>query len=264
MKNRLLALFAFTTLAVTTWAAAQTAVSKVSKGGSMIIRRAADRGHADLGWLNSSHTFSFADYHDPRWMGFHSLRVLNDDVVAGGKGFGEHPHEDMEILSYVLSGALAHKDSIGNVKVVRAGEFQYMAAGTGVRHSEFNYSSTEPVHFLQMWIQPDRKNVKPAYAERSYTNASLGKLNLVASKSGRDGSIAINQDANVYLAKLNAGDSVEHPLAASRNAWVHVAEGEVSVNGETLNAGDAAGLSGKQNIKITGVKTSQVLVFDLK
>jgi redox-sensitive bicupin YhaK (pirin superfamily) len=264
MKNRLLASVTFTTLAASIWVAAQPITPKNPDSGTMIIRRAADRGHADLDWLKSSHTFSFANYQDPHWMGFHSLSVLNDDVVAGGKGFGEHPHEDMEILTYVLSGALAHKDSIGNVKVVRAGEFQYMSAGTGVRHSEFNHSPTVPVHFLQMWIEPDRKDEKPAYAERSFKDAPMGKLNLVTSKSGRDGSIAINQDANVYLAKLNAGDSVEHQLAASRHAWVHVAEGEVSVNGEALQAGDAAGLSGKQNIKINGVKASQVLVFDLK
>src|SRR5512146_774098 len=159
------------------------------------IRRANERGHANHGWLDTYHTFSFANYYDPQWMGYRSLRVINDDLVMPGMGFGTHPHRDMEIITYVLSGALEHKDSMGNGRVIRPGEVQYMAAGTGVLHSEFNPSRTDPVHLLQIWITPDKKGAKPNYAEKSLANAPTGRLNLVASKSGRDGSISINQDA---------------------------------------------------------------------
>ena len=227
------------------------------------IRKAEDRGHANHGWLDAHHSFSFAGYHDPKWMGFRSLRVLNDDIIAGGGGFGTHPHRDMEIITYILSGALEHKDSMGNGRVIRPGEVQYMAAGTGVEHSEFNHSETDPAHLLQVWIVPDRKGAKPAYAERSFAKAATGRLHLVASKGGRDGSIPINQDADVYLAKLNAGDLVKHELNAGRHAWVQVAEGEVKLNGRALKTGDAAALSDEPGLELAADKPAQVLLFDL-
>src|SRR5471032_1271197 len=233
-------------------------------GGAMInIRKSNERGHAQHGWLDSYHTFSFADYHDPRWMGFRSLRVINDDLVMPGMGFGTHPHRDMEIISYVLSGAIEHKDSMGNGRVIRAGEFQYMAAGTGVQHSESNPSKTEPLRALQIWIQPDTKGVKPRYAEKNFANAPTGKLSLVASKSGRDGSIAIHQDADLSFAKLDAGQKVAQLLAKGRHAWIHVAEGEVSVNGTKLTGGDAAAIDNESAIELVAEKPSQVLLFDL-
>jgi len=228
-----------------------------------IIRRSNERGHAEHGWLDSYHTFSFADYHDPQWMGYRSLRVINDDLVMPGMGFGTHPHRDMEIISYVLSGAIEHKDSMGNGRVIRAGEFQYMAAGSGVQHSEFNPSKTEPLRLLQIWIQPDAKGVKPRYAEKNYSAAPTGKLNLVASKNGRENSIAIHQDADLLFAKLEAGQQVVHSLAANRHAWVHVAEGEVSINGTKLSGGDAVGVSEENVLNISASKLSQVLLFDL-
>jgi redox-sensitive bicupin YhaK (pirin superfamily) len=228
-----------------------------------IIRRSNERGHASHGWLDSYHTFSFADYYDPKWMGYRSLRVINDDLVMPGMGFGTHPHRDMEIISYVLSGAIEHKDSMGNGRVIRAGEFQYMAAGTGVQHSEFNPSKTEPLRLLQIWIQPEMKGVKPRYAEKNYSAAPTGKFNLVASKGGRDGSIAIHQDADLSFAKLDAGQKVNYTLAPERHAWIHVAEGEVELNGVRLVVGDAVGVSDENALNISATKPSQVLLFDL-
>ena len=228
-----------------------------------IIRKSNDRGHANHGWLDSYHTFSFADYYDPKWMGYRSLRVINDDLVMPGMGFGTHPHRDMEIISYVLSGAIEHKDSMGNGRVIRAGEFQYMAAGTGVQHSEFNPSKTEPLRLLQIWIQPDTKGVSPRYAEKNFASAPTGKLNLVASKTGRDGSIAIHQDAELSFAKLDVGQKMDYTLAPERHAWVHVAEGEVEVNGTKLTGGDAVGVSAESVLNISAAKASQVLLFDL-
>ena len=227
------------------------------------IRKSNERGHAQHGWLDSYHTFSFADYYDPKWMGYRSLRVINDDLVMPGMGFGTHPHRDMEIISYVLSGAIEHKDSMGNGRVIKAGEFQYMAAGTGVRHSEFNPSQTEPLRLLQIWIMPDENGVKPRYAERNLAQAETGKLHLIASKTGRDGSMEIHQDADLLLGKLDAGQSVKHPLAAKRHAWVHVAEGEVTINGSKLSGGDAVAVSEENELNISAVKPSQVLLFDL-
>jgi quercetin 2,3-dioxygenase len=227
------------------------------------IRRAEDRGTANLGWLDTHYTFSFANYYDPAQMGFRSLRVINDDVVAPGGGFDTHPHRDMEIITYVLSGALEHKDSMKNGRVIRAGEFQYMAAGTGVLHSEFNPSPSEPVHLLQIWIVPDKKGLPPRYAERTGAQLPGGRLNLVVSKSARDGSIAINQDADVYLAKLSTGESVTHGLRPGRHAWVHVAEGDVTLNGEKLGGGDGAAVTGEEALQLTAQGPAQVLVFDL-
>ena len=227
------------------------------------LRKAEARGHANHGWLDSHFTFSFADYHDPQHMGFRSLRVINDDIIAGGGGFGTHPHRDMEIVTYVLSGALEHKDSMGNGRIIRPGEVQYMAAGTGVRHSEFNPSPTEPAHLLQIWIVPDKKNAKPTYAEKSFTNATTGKLHLVASKSGRDGSIAINQDADVLLGKFVAGDKVSHALRPNRHVWLHVAEGQIKLNSVVLNAGDGAAVSDESKLILEPTSPAQVLLFDL-
>jgi redox-sensitive bicupin YhaK (pirin superfamily) len=230
----------------------------------MTIRKANERGHADHGWLDSHHTFSFADYHDPKWMGFRSLRVINDDTVAAGMGFGKHPHRDMEIISYVLSGELEHRDSMGNGRVIKPGEFQYMAAGSGVVHSEYNPSKQEPVHFLQIWIQPDRSGTKPAYAERTLASATPGTWSLVASQSGRQGSIGINQDADLWLARFSDGEKLAHELKPDRHAWVHVAEGEVELNGRGLAAGDGAAVSGESKLELAGKGRAQVLLFDLK
>lgn len=229
----------------------------------MKIRKANERGHASHGWLDTWHTFSFADYYDPQWMGFRSLRVINDDLVMPGMGFGTHPHRDMEILTYILSGALEHKDSMGNGRVIRTGDVQYMAAGTGVRHSEFNPSREEAVHLLQIWIVPDTKGVAPRYAEKSLASAPTGMLHLVASKTGRDGSIEIHQDADLWLAKLDPGQHVAHTLSSGRHAWAHVAEGEVSINGQTLEDGDAAIFDKATAIDVQAIKPAQVLLFDL-
>ena len=230
---------------------------------NMKVRRAKERGHAEHGWLDTYHTFSFADYYDPQWMGYRSLRVINDDKVAPGMGFGTHPHRDMEIITYILSGALQHKDSMGNGRVIGTGEVQYMSAGTGVQHSEFNPAKDQPVHLLQIWIQPEQKGLPPRYAEKSFKDAAGGKLHLVTSKAGRDGSIPIRQDADLWLARLNAGDSVKHNLNAGRHAWLHVAEGEVKLNGETLTSGDAAAIDEQGTLQLSAVKPSQVLLFDL-
>ena len=227
------------------------------------IRKANERGHADHGWLNSYHTFSFANYHDPNWMGFRNLRVINDDTVAPGAGFGEHPHRDMEIISYVLDGALEHRDSMGNGRVIKPGEFQYMAAGTGVLHSEYNPSKRDPVHFLQVWIQPDTTGTKPAYGEKAYSSAAPGRLNLVASNSGRDGSLRINQDADLWLAKFSDSEALTYELKPERHAWVHVAEGSVELNGRKLSAGDGAAISEETKLRLAGSGKAQVLLFDL-
>ena len=229
----------------------------------MTIRRADDRGQANHGWLNTRFTFSFGDYHDPKHMGFRSLRVINDDTVAAGVGFDMHPHRDMEIITVVLKGALEHKDSMGNGRVIRPGEVQYMAAGTGVLHSEFNPSKTDAVHLLQIWIVPDKKGAKPNYAEKSFATARTGGLNLIASKSGRHGSIAINQDADLFVAKFEGGETVSHTLRANRHAWLHVAEGEVTLNGQKLTAGDGVAVSEEHELKLTASKPGQVLLFDL-
>ncbi len=229
----------------------------------MKVRKANERGHAQHGWLDSYHTFSFAAYYDPQWMGYRSLRVINDDLVMPGMGFGTHPHRDMEILTCVLSGALEHKDSMGNGRVIRAGDVQYLAAGTGVQHSEFNPAKDEPVHFLQIWIQPDRLGVTPRYGEKSFKDAAAGTLHLVTSKTGRNGSIQIHQDADLWIAKLEAGQTVSHFLAGDRHAWLHVAEGQMKMNGKTLSSGDGVAASGTSDLKLAATKPSQVLLFDL-
>jgi len=227
------------------------------------VRNAGERGHASFDWLDTWHTFSFADYHDAQHLGFRALRVINDDTIAGGGGFGTHPHRDMEIITFVLSGALEHKDSMGNGRIIRRGEVQYMAAGTGVAHSEFNPSPTEPVHLLQIWILPDHKGAKPVYAEKTFAQAAPGQFYLAASKSGRDGSIPINQDVDVFIGKLCAGNHISHTLKPGRHAWLQMAEGEVKLNGLPLKAGDGAAVSDESRLIIESAGPAQVILFDL-
>ena len=230
----------------------------------MTIRRANERGHASHGWLDAHHTFSFAEYYDPKWMGYRSLRVINDDTIAGGGGFGTHPHRDMEIITYILSGALQHRDSMGHEAVLKAGDVQRISAGTGIAHSEFNYSPIEPVHLLQIWIQPERKGVKPAYAERSFGNGGAKPgLTLVASRDGRDNSVSIHQDADVWLARFEEGSSATHALKQGRHAWLQVAEGELTLNGQTLRAGDGAALSEESSLTLAAKTPAKALLFDL-
>ncbi|HVO18203.1 MAG TPA: pirin family protein [Anaeromyxobacter sp.] len=230
------------------------------------VRRSAERGHFDHGWLDTRHTFSFADYHDPDQMGFRALRVINEDRVRPGQGFGTHGHRDMEILSYVLSGVLSHRDSGGGSGQLRPGEVQRMSAGTGIRHSEFNGSDAEPVHFLQIWLQPDRPGHSPSYEQRSYPEAERrGRLRLVASPDGAHGSTTIHQDARVYATLLPEGSTVETALAPGRHAWVQVARGAVLLNGERLGAGDGAAVSdeGLLRLAAAGEGEAELLIFDL-
>jgi redox-sensitive bicupin YhaK (pirin superfamily) len=227
------------------------------------IRKSDDRGHADHGWLNARHTFSFADYYDPENTHFRALRVINEDRVAPKMGFGMHPHRDMEIITYIVSGALKHSDSMGHTAVMRGGDVQRISAGSGILHSEVNASETEPVHLLQIWIMPDHKNAKPAYAEKSFAQAAPGKLHLVAGKTGRDGSIPINQDADFYLGKLAGGDALSHVFAPQRHGWLQLISGEVEVNGEKLHAGDAARISDTEKVRVTAQGPADFLLFDL-
>ena len=228
------------------------------------LRKANERGHAQHGWLDSYHSFSFADYYDPRHMGFRSLRVINEDRVAPGRGFPTHPHRDMEIVSYVLDGSLSHKDSMGTGSVIKPGDVQRMSAGTGVLHSEFNASNEDQVHFLQIWLLPERRNLPPGYEQKTFDEAQKrGKLRLVASRDGRDGSVTIHQDVALYAGLFDAGEKAEHSLSPGRHAWVHVARGSARVNGLELGAGDAAQLSEEERVSIEGVSGGEVLVFDL-
>ena len=231
----------------------------------LTIRRSEDRGHADLGWLDGRHSFSFADYYDPRHMGFRALRVINEDRVAPGGGFPTHPHRDMEIVTYMISGALEHRDTLGSHAVIRAGEVQRMTAGTGVRHSEFNADSDSVAPLLQIWILPERRGLTPGYEQRALPAAEMrGNLRAVATPDGRDGSLTIHQDAAIYAAALAPGESASHRLAAGRGAWVQVARGEVMVNGELLKAGDGAALENEAEITLTGGgEAAEVLLFDL-
>ncbi|WP_242360456.1 pirin family protein [Anaeromyxobacter sp. SG17] len=228
------------------------------------IRRSEARGHFDHGWLDTRHTFSFADYHDPGHMGFRTLRVINEDRVAPGQGFGTHGHRDMEILSYVLSGRLAHRDSMGTGSTIGPGEVQRMTAGTGVLHSEFNGSDSEPVRFLQIWILPERRGLLPGYEQKQFPEEERrGRLRLVASHDGADGSVTIHQDARVYAALLEAGERAVLPLQAGRHAWVQVVRGTLRLGDETLAAGDGAALSDEREVGLEGVEAAEVLVFDL-
>ncbi|MBA2482421.1 MAG: pirin family protein [Planctomycetes bacterium] len=228
------------------------------------LRRATDRGHANLGWLDSWHTFSFSHYHDPRFMGYRSLRVINDDRIAPGKGFGTHGHEDMEIITYVLSGALEHRDSMGTGSVLRPGDVQRMSAGTGVMHSEFNASATEPVHLLQIWIEPDATGVEPRYDDRHFSREErLDRLRLVSSHDGRDGSLAIHQDADVYAAILQADTVVTHPLKPGRHAWLQLATGTLDVDGTALAPGDGAAIDNHALVTMRSSTGAEFLLFDL-
>jgi redox-sensitive bicupin YhaK (pirin superfamily) len=231
----------------------------------MEIRRSQERGLAEHGWLRSFHTFSFADYHDPQHMGFGPLRVINEDRVQPGQGFGTHGHRDMEIISYVLEGGLAHKDSMGNGSVIRPGDVQRMSAGTGVRHSEYNASDKDLVHFLQIWIEPAERGVAPSYEEKHFDEASKrGRLRLVASPDGREGSVRIHQDANLYATLLDGDETVTFEPATGRRVYVHVVRGKAQVNGQALDAGDAMKLWGGDNkVRIDKARDAEVLVFDL-
>jgi redox-sensitive bicupin YhaK (pirin superfamily) len=230
----------------------------------MIVRNAEQRGHANHGWLDSHHTFSFAEYYDPSHMGFHALRVINDDRVAPGQGFGTHPHRDMEIVSYVLEGAIEHKDSMGTGSVIRPGDVQRMTAGTGVRHSEWNASKTLPVHFLQIWIMPAKSGLAPGYEQKTFPDADKrGRLRVVASPDGRDGSVTLHADAVLHAGLFEKGESAALSLGEGRAAWVHVAAGKVSVNGQELSEGDGAAIEGEGFVRLEGSSGGEVLVFDL-
>ncbi len=228
------------------------------------LRPSAERGHFDHGWLNTYHTFSFSDYYDPQWMGFRTLRVINEDFVAAGQGFPTHPHRDMEIVTYVLSGALKHKDSMGTSSVIVPGEVQRMSAGSGVTHSEFNPSKTEPIHLLQIWILTEKNGIQPGYEQKTFTDEDKKKkLRLIASRDGRDGSVTIHQDTDIYATILESGENVSHALKPKRHAWVQVARGEVTVNGQALKQGDGAGLSEEAAVTLEGLKNAEVLLFDM-
>jgi hypothetical protein len=228
------------------------------------IRKSGERGHANHGWLDTRFTFSFADYYDPDNVQFRTLRVMNDDRVAGGGGFPTHPHRDMEIVTYVLEGALAHRDSMGNGSTIRPGDVQYMSAGTGVAHSEFNASETEPVHLYQIWMFPDKTGYQPAYDQKNFSeDEKRGKLRLVVSPDGRGGSVKIRQDNELYATLLGPGESVKHPLKPERHGYVQVARGSVTLNGRPLEVGDGAAVSGEKALELIGVKDAEVLVFDL-
>jgi quercetin 2,3-dioxygenase len=229
------------------------------------IRKSDARGHADFGWLDSRHTFSFGDYYDPQHMGFGTLRVINEDHVQPGKGFGTHPHRDMEIISYVLEGALEHKDSIGTGSVIRPGDVQRMSAGTGVLHSEFNHSKTDPVHFLQIWIIPERQGIAPGYEQKRFEDQEkAGRLRVLASPDGREGSLRIHQDAALFAARLSEGEKVEHTLGNGRSGWVQVARGAIRINGQALTQGDGAAISDEQRLELIGAaRGSELLLFDL-
>ena len=229
------------------------------------IRPAQARGTANLGWLDSRHSFSFGHYYDPKHMGFGPLRVINEDRVQPGGGFGTHGHSDMEIISYVLDGALEHKDSIGTGSVIRPGDVQRMSAGSGIRHSEFNHSKREPVHFLQIWLLPERQGLAPSYEQKTFADGEKrGRLRLLASRGGRDGSLVIHQDADIYASLLDEGDQVQHALRAGRKGWLQVARGAADVNGQTLRAGDGAAVEGEPELTVTATANgTEILLFDL-
>lgn len=230
----------------------------------LTIRPASERGHAEHGWLDSHHSFSFADYYDPEHMGFRALRVINEDRVAPAKGFGTHPHRDMEIISYVLDGGLAHRDSIGTGSVIKPGDVQRMSAGSGVSHSEFNASNSDPVHFLQIWLVPSERGIKPSYEQKSFTDADKrGRLRVVASPDARDGSVTIHSDVVLYSGLFERAEKAELTLAEGRHAWVQVARGSLRVNGQELAAGDGAAVSDLTKLELEGIERAEVLVFDL-
>lgn len=228
------------------------------------VRKAAERGHTDAGWLDSWHTFSFAEYHDPGHMGFRALRVINDDRVAAGAGFGTHPHRDMEIVSYVVSGALEHRDSLGTGSVIRPGDVQRMSAGTGIRHSEFNASRTDPVHFLQIWILPEKAGLAPGYEQRAFPDVErTDRLRLVADRHGTEGALTVHQDVRLYATTLSPGASLELPLAAGRYGWLQVVQGDVGAAGHPLVAGDGIAVADESGLVATSASGAELLWFDL-
>jgi quercetin 2,3-dioxygenase len=228
------------------------------------LRPSHERFHTDIGWLNSRHSFSFGEHYDPAHVGFRSLRVINEDIVGPGKGFPRHPHRDMEIISVVLDGALEHRDSTGTGSTIRRDDVQRMTAGTGVFHSEYNPSIKEPVHFLQIWIVPEKTGLTPSYEQKRLpVDEGAGKLRLIASRDGRDGSVTVHQDAAVYRAVLRAGESITHPLAAGRHAWIQVARGTAGLGDQALAAGDGAAVTGEPTIAITATGDAELLLFDL-
>ncbi len=228
------------------------------------VRRASGRGHFDHGWLDTYHTFSFSRYYDPAHMGFRALRVINEDRVAPGRGFGNHPHQDMEIVTYVLSGSLAHRDSLGTGSTIRPGELQRMTAGTGISHSEFNPSQSEPVHLYQIWLLPEREGLEPSYEQREFPEEERhNRLRLVASPDGADGSLTIRQDAELYLASLDGGSELHHELAPGRHAWLQLLRGSAHLNGHSLEAGDGAAVGAEPDLTIRADGPSEVLLFDL-
>jgi redox-sensitive bicupin YhaK (pirin superfamily) len=228
------------------------------------IRKSSDRGHADYGWLNTYHTFSFGRYFDPKFPGFGPLRVINEDRVTPGQGFGEHPHADMEIISYVLSGKLAHTDSLGHTQTLSPGEVQRMSAGAGIEHAEFNPSRTEPVHFLQIWITPAKRGVNPAYGQKMFPiHEQHNTLHQIASPDGADGSLEIQQDARVFAGMLDAGTSIERTIAPGRQAWLQVARGSLSVNGTPLAQGDGAAITDERTLSIKASENAEIIYFDL-
>ncbi len=228
------------------------------------IRRSNERGHADHGWLDSYHTFSFAGYRDPQHMGFRSLRVMNEDRVAAGQGFGTHAHNDMEIVSYVLSGALEHKDSMGNGEVLKPGEFQRISAGTGITHSEFNPSNDQTTHFYQIWLFPEHKGIEPSYEQRSFDpSGRRNRWQLVASHDASEGSLLIHQDARIYLLDLTQGNAIEHTIEKNRHAWVQVLRGTIATNGQVLAAGDGAAISDETHLFFEAPTDSEIMLFDL-
>jgi len=228
------------------------------------ILKAADRGSSQLGWLDSRHTFSFAEYYDARYMGFGHLRVINDDTVAPGGGFGAHPHRNMEIISYVLEGALEHKDSMDNSTVIRPGDLQRMTAGTGVVHSEYNHSNKEPVKFLQIWILPDRNGHQPGYEQKQFSaDEKRGRFRLVASREGRDGSVSLHQDVDMYVGLFRGDESAEHLLRSGREAWGHIVRGQLAVNGKRLEAGDGFSVAGPMNIAVSNGDQAEIIIFDM-
>ncbi|MFZ4714612.1 MAG: pirin family protein [Bacteriovoracaceae bacterium] len=230
----------------------------------MLVRKSDERGYADHGWLKSHHSFSFASYYDPRNMGFRTLRVINDDIIEGGGGFPTHPHNDMEIITYVLEGELAHKDTMGNTSVIKPHEVQIMTAGTGIAHSEFNNSKDKRVHLLQIWIQSDKTKHTPAYGQKSFEeDVAKQPLTLVVSNNGEAGSLTIHQDAKLYVGKLKGNESINFPLSTNRHCWVHLIDGELTVGGKTLHAGDAAGFTNESELIIDSTEASHFLVFDL-
>jgi len=231
----------------------------------LAIRPANERGHANFGWLNSRHTFSFGNYFDPDFMGFGPLRVINEDQVKPGQGFGTHGHSDMEIISYVLDGALEHKDSLGTGSIIRPGDVQRMTAGTGVRHSEFNASDTDPVHFLQIWILPEKDGLEPSYEQKAFSeDEKRGQLRLVGSRDGREGSVTIHQDVDLYATVLGTGDEVSYEIGEGRYGWVQVARGSARLDDRELAAGDGVALTGARSVKLAGINDAEILLFDMR